>query len=131
MHAGAECIITIGLFSDNRIQGITDIINKNFEEVINKVGAKSMKKKSKNKISVVIPVYNAKIYISDAIESVLGQTYMNWELIIVDNMSKDDSLKICRAYEKKYENVHVYEEKKKAEEDKQKALEEEKKKMQA
>lgn len=72
-----------------------------------------MKKKSKNKISVVIPVYNAKIYISDAIESVLGQTYMNWELIIVDNMSKDDSLKICRAYEKKYENVHVYEEKKK------------------
>lgn len=62
------------------------------------------------KISIIIPVYNAQVYISDAIESVLQQTYINWELILVDNMSGDQSLEICRTYEEKYDNIFVYQE---------------------
>ena len=49
-------------------------------------------------ISVVTPVYNGESYISECIESVLSQTYSNWEYIIVDNCSTDRSLEIARKY---------------------------------
>ena len=65
------------------------------------------------KISIIIPVYNAQAYISETIESVLRQTYRNWELILVDNMSGDHSLEICRTYEEKYDNIFVYQEEEK------------------
>ena len=65
------------------------------------------------KISFIIPVYNAQAYISETIESVLRQTYINWELILVDNMSGDHSLEICRTYEEKYDNIFVYQEEEK------------------
>ena len=52
-------------------------------------------------ISIIIPVYNAQAYIAETIESVLQQNYKKWELILIDNMSKDHSLDICSTYEKK------------------------------
>ena len=64
-------------------------------------------------ISIIIPVYNAQAYIAETIESVLQQNYKKWELILIDNMSKAHSLDICSTYEKKYENIHVYQEKRK------------------
>ena len=50
------------------------------------------------KVSVIIPCYNGEKYISEAIESVLNQTYQNWELIIVDDRSTDNSKDIVRKY---------------------------------
>lgn len=44
-----------------------------------------------NKISVLLAVFNGELYLKDAIESVFQQTYQNWELIIVDNGSTDDT----------------------------------------
>jgi len=50
------------------------------------------------KISVIIPCYNGEKFISEAIKSVQGQTYKNWELIIVDDGSTDRSCEIVEQY---------------------------------
>lgn len=50
-------------------------------------------------ISVVVPIYNKEKYLKKCIESILTQTYKDIELILVDDGSKDDSLKICKEYE--------------------------------
>lgn len=50
------------------------------------------------RVSVIIPVYNSEAYLSACIGSVINQTYKNLEIILVDDGSKDDSLKICNEY---------------------------------
>lgn len=47
-------------------------------------------------ISIVIPVYNAQSYISRTINSVINQTFKDFEIIIIDDGSTDDSLQICK-----------------------------------
>ncbi len=49
-------------------------------------------------VSVVTPVYNGAAYLKECIESVLNQTYHNWEYTIVNNASTDDTLKIANKY---------------------------------
>ena len=55
-----------------------------------------------DKISVIVPVYNAEKFIDKCIESVINQTYKEIELILVNDGSKDNSLKILQKYEKQY-----------------------------
>ncbi len=52
------------------------------------------------KVSVIIPVYNGEKFLSEAIESVVAQTYLDWEIITVNDGSTDRSLEILRKYEK-------------------------------
>lgn len=52
----------------------------------------------KSLISIIVPVYNASATIKCCIESVLSQTYTNFELVIVDDGSTDDSLAICEKF---------------------------------
>lgn len=49
-------------------------------------------------VSIGMPVYNGEEYIRDALDSLLGQTYKNFELIISDNASTDKTEEICREY---------------------------------
>jgi glycosyltransferase involved in cell wall biosynthesis len=49
-------------------------------------------------VSVLTPVYNGAEYLRECIESVLAQTYGNWEYVIVDNCSSDRTLEIARGY---------------------------------
>ncbi len=56
-------------------------------------------------VSVIVPVYNAEKYIRKCIESVLQQTLSSWELILVDDGSKDNSLEICQEYAQKYRGI--------------------------
>lgn len=53
---------------------------------------------STSKVSIVVPVYNAAAFLKDTIESVKAQTYENWELILVDDCSTDESISIVRDY---------------------------------
>ncbi|ATW04373.1 glycosyltransferase family 2 protein [Sphingorhabdus sp. YGSMI21] len=53
---------------------------------------------TKPAISIVMPVYNVEHYVTEAIESVLAQTFGNFELIIVDDGGSDSSVDICASY---------------------------------
>ena len=58
-------------------------------------------------ISVVTPVYNAQRYLEECIDSVLVQRFQNWELILVNDGSKDDSGAICDEYARRDARIRV------------------------
>lgn len=62
----------------------------------------------KPRISVGIPVYNGQAYIAQAIESVLNQTFEQFELVISDNASTDATEEICRSYAEKDSRIHYH-----------------------
>lgn len=51
-----------------------------------------------NRVTIITPVYNASKYLSETIESVLNQTYVNFEYILVDDCSTDNSAEIIKEY---------------------------------
>lgn len=59
-----------------------------------------------NLVSIIMPSYNTQQYIGASIESVLNQTYKNWELIIIDDCSTDDTITVVSNY--KDNRIHFY-----------------------
>lgn len=59
-------------------------------------------------VSIVMPCYNAEKYITSAIESVIKQTYLYWELIIVDDCSTDTSANIIKEYSQKDSRIKYF-----------------------
>lgn len=53
------------------------------------------------KVSIILPIYNSELYLEECIDSILAQTYSNFELIIVNDGSTDNSVEICNQYIKK------------------------------
>ena len=62
-------------------------------------------------VSIIMPVYNSSKYLEEAIDSVINQTYQNWELIAVDDGSKDHSFEILRNYSKQEKRIKVFQNK--------------------
>ena len=60
-----------------------------------------------NMISVIIPVYNAEAYIGRCLDSIISQSYKNFEIICVINGCVDKSLEICQKYSKENENIKL------------------------
>lgn len=56
-------------------------------------------------VSIITPVYNAAKFLSETIKSVQNQTYINWELLLVDDCSKDNSADIIKEFQKKDKRV--------------------------
>lgn len=63
---------------------------------------------NKTKISVVVPVYNVEKYLERCVESLLAQTYKNFEIILVDDGSPDNCPKMCDEYALKFSNVKSF-----------------------
>jgi glycosyltransferase involved in cell wall biosynthesis len=61
----------------------------------------------KEKISIIVPVYNMEAYIKRCLDSIYKQSYKNLEIIIVDDGSSDDSLKICKEFVEKDNRVKI------------------------
>lgn len=59
-------------------------------------------------VSVVIPVYNMEEFLEETLDSVLSSDYPNFEVIVMDDGSKDRSFEIAESYKSRYENVRVY-----------------------
>lgn len=59
-------------------------------------------------VSIIMPVYNCEKFLSEAIDSVIAQSYQNWELIIVDDGSTDKSISIIEAYVEKDGRIRLY-----------------------
>lgn len=64
-------------------------------------------------VSIIVPVYNSEKRIERCIESIIKQTYQNWELILVNDGSLDNSLKICNDYSNHDSRIKVYSQKNK------------------
>lgn len=62
----------------------------------------------KELVSIVTPNYNCFNFISQTIESVLAQSYQNWEMLIIDDCSTDGSFQVAQQYAKKDSRIKVY-----------------------
>lgn len=60
-----------------------------------------------NLVSIITPLYNSEKYIEATIESIIKQTYQNWEMIIVDDCSKDNSVNIAEKYVKNDKRIKL------------------------
>lgn len=60
------------------------------------------------KVSIIVPVYNVKDYLPKCIDSILKQTYTNFELLLVDDGSTDSSLQVCKYYSDIDSRIKVY-----------------------
>lgn len=60
-----------------------------------------------NLVSIIMPSYNTEKYIFESIESVIAQTYKNWELLIIDDCSEDLTIQIIQKYLKVYPNIFL------------------------
>ena len=58
-------------------------------------------------ISIIVPVYNVEKLLENCINSIINQTYTFWELILIDDGSKDNSGNICNQYVQKDSRIHV------------------------
>ena len=60
-----------------------------------------------SKVSVIVPVYNAELFLRRCIDSILNQSFTDFDLILINDGSKDQSPAICDEYEARDERVHV------------------------
>jgi len=64
--------------------------------------------KREPRVSIGLPVFNGENYLEEALDSILAQTYSDFELIISDNASTDQTPEICRAYAARDPRIHCY-----------------------
>lgn len=66
-----------------------------------------LRKATNPMFSIIVPIYNTEKYLEQCLDSLIGQKYKNYEIILVDDGSTDKSADICDFYQSKYENIKV------------------------
>lgn len=66
------------------------------------------RRKEEPLVSIITPLYNSEKYIEETIESLLNQTYKNWEMLIVDDCSKDNGVEIVNEYVLKDKRIKLF-----------------------
>ncbi|WP_394174916.1 glycosyltransferase family 2 protein [Thalassotalea litorea] len=61
-----------------------------------------------DKVSIIMSTFNSLAYVGEAIESVLTQSYPNWELLITDDASTDNTWQLLTFYAQRYDNIHIF-----------------------
>ena len=61
----------------------------------------------KDKISIIVPVYNVEKYLSECLDSIINQSYKNIEIILINDGSTDSSLEICQKYQKNDKRIKL------------------------
>ena len=59
-------------------------------------------------ISIIVPIYNAEKFLASCIDSILSQTFKNFELLLIDDGSQDSSLSICQKYQQNDNRITVF-----------------------
>ena len=62
---------------------------------------------NKGLVSIIVPVYNVEKYLHECLDSILNQTYKEFELILINDGSSDRSGEICEEYKSRYSNIKV------------------------
>lgn len=62
-----------------------------------------------DEIAIILPTYNGENFVGEQIDSIIGQTYTNWNLYVRDDGSTDNTVKIIKDYEKKDSRIHLME----------------------
>ena len=67
--------------------------------------------KNNPKISIIIPIFNSEEFINECLNSLIRQTFKNFEVICINDDSNDNSLTILKEFEKKDERIHIFSQK--------------------
>lgn len=59
-------------------------------------------------ISIIVPVYNSEKFLTECIQSIVSQSYKNWELLLIDDGSNDKSAQICDKFKECFNNIRVW-----------------------
>jgi teichuronic acid biosynthesis glycosyltransferase TuaG len=62
----------------------------------------------KELVSIITPSYNSERFISETINSIINQTYINWELLITDDCSKDNTISIVESFQKNDSRIKLF-----------------------
>lgn len=76
-------------------------------DVTYEIVVKSGDEKMTDLVSIIVPVYNAERYIESTAYSVISQTYDNWELLLVDDCSSDNSIQVMRSLREKDSRIRL------------------------
>tara|TARA_B100000929_G_scaffold281367_1_gene260331 strand:+ start:761 stop:1546 length:786 start_codon:yes stop_codon:yes gene_type:complete len=64
--------------------------------------------KAEGLVSVIMPAYNSEVFISESIQSVINQTYPNWELLVIDDASSDSTKKIAEKFSSEDNRIRFF-----------------------
>ena len=58
-------------------------------------------------VSIITPIYNSENFLEETVVSILNQSYSNWELLLIDDCSTDNTLALANKYSNKFSNIIV------------------------